>query len=179
MLNVHSCVGRVYVDPKENKEGILELKYTKGGKPYVFFKLACNRDEPNASGKYQCDWLEFQAWGKTAEFICNNFRHKDLMGVEGRIQVNTLTAKNGQKYKKVDTKVKSVSFCGGRESANAAQSYQQPSNNAAQSYQRPSNNAAQSYQRPSNNAAQFYQEPVPPGDDDIWGEFDAFENEFN
>ena len=106
MLNIVAIVGRLGKDP--------ELKTTQSGKSVTSFSLAVQRGKKNQNGEYESDWIDVQAWGNTAEFICKYFQQGQLMAVSGRIQTRVYTDRDGKARKGVEIVAQDVSFCEGR-----------------------------------------------------------------
>ena len=106
MLNTAAIVGRLGKDP--------ELRTTQSGKSVTSFSLAVQRPRKNQNGEYESDWLDVQAWGTTAEFICKYFQQGQLMAVSGRIQTRVYTDRDGKARKGVEIVAQDVSFCEGR-----------------------------------------------------------------
>lgn len=106
MLNIVAIVGRLGKDP--------ELRTTQSGKSVTSFSLAVQRPRKNQNGEYESDWLDVQAWGTTAEFICKYFQQGQLMAVSGRIQTRVYTDRDGKARKGVEIVAQDVSFCEGR-----------------------------------------------------------------
>ena len=106
MLNTAAIVGRLGKDP--------ELRTTQSGKSVTSFSLAVQRGKKNQNGEYESDWIDVQAWGTTAEFICKYFQQGQLMAVSGRIQVRNYEDKQGNKRKAVEIVAQDVSFCESR-----------------------------------------------------------------
>jgi single-strand DNA-binding protein len=86
-LNVCTFTGRLAADP--------EMKQTQSGKTVARFRLAV--------GGYKQDdvsWLDFEAWGKSAEMLAQ-YRHKgDSVGVVAHAVVDQWE-KDGQKHSRV------------------------------------------------------------------------------
>lgn len=106
MLNIAAIVGRLGKDP--------DLRTTQSGKSVTSFSLAVQRPRKNQNGEYESDWLDVQAWGTTAEFICKYFQQGQLMAVSGRIQTRVYTDRDGKARKGVEIVAQDVSFCEGR-----------------------------------------------------------------
>ena len=106
MLNIAAIVGRLGKDP--------ELRTTQSGKSVTSFSLAVQRPRKNQNGDYESDWIDVQAWGTTAEFICKYFQQGQLMAVSGRIQVRTYKDRDGNNRKVVEIVAQDVSFCESR-----------------------------------------------------------------
>lgn len=106
MLNTAAIVGRLGKDP--------ELRTTQSGKSVTSFSLAVQRPRKTQNGDYESDWIDVQAWGNTAEFICKYFQQGQMMAVSGRIQVRDYEDRNGAKRKSVEIVAHDVSFCESR-----------------------------------------------------------------
>lgn len=119
MLNIAAIVGRLGKDP--------ELRTTQSGKSVTSFSLAVQRPRKNQNGDYESDWIDVQAWGTTAEFICKYFQQGQLMAVSGRIQVRTYKDRDGNNRKAVEIVAQDVSFC---ESRKREEPVKQPSSSS-------------------------------------------------
>ena len=89
MADINTCVftGRLGAD--------VELKHTQTGKSVARFRLAVG-----GFHKDDVSWLDFEAWGKTAEALAQ-YRHKgDSVGVVAHAVVDQWE-KDGQKHSKV------------------------------------------------------------------------------
>lgn len=86
-LNVCSFTGRLAANP--------EVKTTQSGKTVARFRLAV--------GGFRTDetyWLDFEAWGKSAEMLAQ-YRHKgDTVGLTAHAAVDNWE-KDGQKHSRV------------------------------------------------------------------------------
>jgi len=88
MINRVVLVGRITRDP--------ELRKTQNGTSVVSFTLACNR-RVKQDGQPDADFISCQAWGKTAEVICQYVFKGHLLGLEGRIQTRSYDDKDGKR----------------------------------------------------------------------------------
>ena len=89
MADINTCVftGRLGAD--------VDLKHTQTGKSVARFRLAVG-----GYHKDETSWLDFEAWGKTAEALAN-YRHKgDSVGVVAHAVVDQWE-KDGQKRSRV------------------------------------------------------------------------------
>lgn len=75
----------------------VEVKITPNGKTVAGFTIAVRRDYKNAEGKYDSDFFNCQAWGKTGETIGNYVTKGQRLYVEGKLQ-NRSWDKDGQKH---------------------------------------------------------------------------------
>lgn len=81
-LNRVQIIGRLGKDP--------EKRSTKGGKDYVVFSVAVDRQWKSQDGEYkkETNWFNIEAWGKLGE-ICLSFLSKGrLVFVEGRLRTD-------------------------------------------------------------------------------------------
>ena len=99
MLNNGTYMGRLTRDP--------ELRITTGGDKVCSFTLAVERDRT----KEATDFIDFVAWGGTAEFVCKYFRKGRMMAVEGPLQQRKWTDKNGNSRNNHEVNARSVYFC--------------------------------------------------------------------
>lgn len=127
MLNTAAIVGRLGKDP--------ELRTTQSGKSVTSFSLAVQRPRKNQNGEYEADWIDVQAWGTTADFICKYFQQGQLMAVSGRIQVRTYKDRDGNSRKAVEIVAQDVSFCESRKREESKEPVKQPSAEPVESYE--------------------------------------------
>ena len=130
MINTVALMGRLTYDP--------ELKSTPSGVSVIRFQVACDRNYQRSGEERQADFIDCVAWRQTAEFISRYFRKGSMIAVEGSIQTNNYTDKDGNKRKQVEVVANNVSFCGSkaesgseapaREFAPAAPSYSNADN---------------------------------------------------
>ena len=123
MINTVALTGRLTYSP--------ELKVTPSGISVIRFTIACDRNYQAKGEERKADFIDCIAWRNTAEFISRYFHKGDMIGVEGNIQTDNYTDKDGNKRKSVTVVSDNVSFCG---SKNANQSNNQPFNQPAPSY---------------------------------------------
>lgn len=88
MINAVTLVGRLTRD--------VDLRYTQNGKAVANFGMAVNRPFKNANGEYDADFINCQAWGKTAENLANYMKKGNQIGVVGRIQTRRYEDKDGK-----------------------------------------------------------------------------------
>lgn len=88
MLNQAVLVGRLTKDPDvvENESGSKVSNLT----------LAVPRSFKNADGEYESDFIEITLWNNIAENTAEYCKKGDLVGVKGRIQVDSYE-KDGEK----------------------------------------------------------------------------------
>ena len=97
MLNVVAAVGRITRQP-EVKEGNVKV---------CAFTIACERDKDHT------DFIPCVAWRGTAEFVGKYIHKGDMIAVEGRLENNSFTNREGQRQDKWQVNISRVNFCGG------------------------------------------------------------------
>lgn len=100
-MNIVTLVGRMTKDP--------EIR-TNNESTVARFSVAVNRDFKNKDGKYDADFINCVAFGKTAEFLEKYFSKGMRIGLVGRIQTGSYTNKDGQKIFTVDVICEKVEF---------------------------------------------------------------------
>ena len=118
-INSVALVGRVTKD--------IELRQTGSGNSFVTFTLAVSRNgsrdsQPNA------DFIQCQAWNRTAELIDQYVHKGSLIGVEGKIQTRNYEDKTGRRVYITEVIANSVSFMDTKDSR------QEPAQSAYQTY---------------------------------------------
>ncbi len=123
-MNKVLLVGRLTAKP--------ELRYTNSNIPYTRFSVAVD-GVPNANGERRTDFINTVAWRKQAENICQYLDKGSLISVEGRLQTNNYTDKDGNKRYSMDVQADNVRFLESKAQAQARANatpydFQQPSN---------------------------------------------------
>ena len=108
MINYVALMGRICKE--------VELKQTQSGIPYCKFSIAVDQKFKNKeTNKYDCDFIEVQAWRGTAEFIARYMASKGTMiAIEGSLRQNNYTDSNGTKHYSYVVQVDQAHFCGGK-----------------------------------------------------------------
>ena len=71
--------------------------------------------------------IDVVAWRQTADFVSRYFHKGSMIAVEGSIQTNNFTDRDGNKRKSVEVVANQVSFCGSKaESQGANPAFSQP-----------------------------------------------------
>ena len=112
MINKVILVGRITKDPA--------LRKTQNGTSVVSFTLACNR-KVKQDGQPDADFINCQAWGKTAEVICQYVFKGHLLGLEGRIQTRSYDDKDGKRVYVTEVVADSVQFLESKKQAENVQ----------------------------------------------------------
>lgn len=119
MINSVVIMGRLTFDP--------ELRTTPTGVSVVHFQVACDRNYQRAGEERKADFIDVTAWRQTAEFVSRYFRKGSMIAVEGSIQTDSYTDRDGNKRKSFQVVANNVSFCGSKnESGTGNQVYNQP-----------------------------------------------------
>lgn len=98
MCNKIIILGRLTDDP--------EVKYTNSGKAVCSFTLAVNRQGKDAGA----DFIPVVAWEKLAEIIGNNLSKGRRALIEGRIQIRSYEASDGQKRRVTEVVAQQMYF---------------------------------------------------------------------
>jgi single-strand DNA-binding protein len=90
MLNRVVLIGRLTRDP--------ESQYTPSGVAIAKFTIAVDRFSKNPeTGEKETDFIPVVAFRRSAEFVTQYITKGRLVAVEGRIQVRSWVAQDGQK----------------------------------------------------------------------------------
>lgn len=103
-MNVVALMGRLTYEP--------ELRTTPSGLSVISFQIACDRQYQAKGEERKADFIDVTAWRQTAEFISRYFHKGSMIAVEGSIQTENFTDKDGNKRKSVTVVANNVSFCG-------------------------------------------------------------------
>lgn len=120
-MNRVELVGRLTAKP--------ELRYTSSNLPYARFSVAINRTFNNAQGERETDFINIVVWRKQAENVCNFLDKGSLVSIEGRLQTNNFTDKDGNKRYSMEVVADSVQFLEskGQRQASASSTSNEPS----------------------------------------------------
>jgi len=113
MLNRVILIGRLTKEP--------ELRYTPSGAAVASFTLAVNRTRANAQGERETDFIPVVVWQKQAENCANYIGKGSLVAVDGRIQVRTYEAKDGQRRWVTEVIAENVRFLDKKEKSGIEQ----------------------------------------------------------
>ena len=111
MLNKVILMGRLVRDP--------ELNQTTNGISVCRFTVAVNR--PYQKDKeQQTDFINVTAWRGTAEFVSKYFSKGSMIIVEGKLQNNDYTDKDGVKHYSMVVQADNVNFGGSKSDSNTS-----------------------------------------------------------
>lgn len=90
-MNKVMLIGRLTAKP--------ELKYTNSNVAVTSFSLAVDRPV-REDGTKDTDFIEIRVWRKQAENVCKYLDKGSLVAIEGRVQTEKFTTKDGEnRYK--------------------------------------------------------------------------------
>ena len=117
-MNKWTGTGRLTRDP--------EIKNTTTGKAVANFTLAVDRRFKNQDGQKEADFINCQAWGKTAEVLGQYTQKGSRIGIVGRLQVRSYDAQGGTKRWVTEVVVEELEFLESKkDGANNANTQQQ------------------------------------------------------
>ena len=102
MLNRVILIGRLTRDP--------ELRYTASGVPVAHFSLAVDRPFTNQAGEREADFIPIVVWQRLAETCANHLNKGRLVAVDGRLQIRSYEAQDGQRRRVAEVVGNSVQF---------------------------------------------------------------------
>ena len=109
-LNRVVLCGRLVADP--------DLKTTNGGVSVANLRIAVERNYKDSEGNKTSDFFNCVAWRGTADFVTKFFHKGELIIIDGKLQNNQYTDKDGNNRTATQINVDSVFFCGGKGSGN-------------------------------------------------------------
>ena len=128
-MNNFNCIGRIVKD--------LEVKTSQGGTAVLNNTVAINRPFKNKqTGEREADFINFVAFGKTAEIISQYHQKGSLIGLTGRMQSRSYENSNSQKVFVTELVVNEMHFTGSNNASDGQQSQARP--NTTDQQQRPS-----------------------------------------
>lgn len=102
-LNHVTIMGRLTRDP--------ELRHTQSGVAVASFSLAVDRDiKDRQTGERATDFIDVTAWKQTGMFVSKYFTRGRMAVVEGRLQVQDWTDKEGNKRRRTVVVAENVYF---------------------------------------------------------------------
>ena len=104
-MNRVLLIGRLTAKP--------ELRYTASNLPFTRFSVAVNRTFSNRDGERETDFINIVVWRKQAENVCNYLDKGSLVSIEGRIQTDNYTNKDGEKKYITVVVCERIEFLGG------------------------------------------------------------------
>lgn len=102
MMNRVSMMGRLCADP--------ELRTTQTGIPVCSIRIAIERDFASQNGSRETDFFDVTAWRGTAEFINKYLSKGRMIALEGRLQTQSWTDREGNKRVSTEIVAENVYF---------------------------------------------------------------------
>ncbi len=102
MYNRIVLIGRLTRDP--------ELRYLPSGAPVAGFTLAVDRPFKNQAGGRETDFVMITTWRKLAEQASRYLDKGRLVAVEGRLQIRSYEAQDGQRRKVAEVVADGIRF---------------------------------------------------------------------
>lgn len=87
-----------------------ELRKTSNDLSVVANTIAVNRRMKNQAGEYEADFINFVAFGATANLIAQYFKKGDRIGLEGRIQTRSYENQEGNRVYVTEVIVDNIEF---------------------------------------------------------------------
>ncbi|MEG0283631.1 MAG: single-stranded DNA-binding protein [Erysipelotrichales bacterium] len=107
-MNKAILVGRLTKD--------IEIKKTTSGQSVANFTFAINRTFTNANVEREADFINWVAWGRTADNMAAYVGKCSLVGVDGRIQTRNYDDANGKRVYVTEVFAENVQFLGNKDS---------------------------------------------------------------
>ena len=107
MMNQMWLVGRITRDPEVNEVGD-EKKVSN-------ITLAVQRPFKNVEGEYETDFIDVTLWNSIASNTAEYCHKGDLVGVRGRLQVDSYENDEGNKVSKLNVVADKVTFLTARQ----------------------------------------------------------------
>lgn len=103
MLNRVILIGRLTRDP--------ELRVTsQSGVSVATFTVAVDRSFQNQGGQRETDFIDCVAWRRLAETVAEHLKKGRLVAVDGRLQIRSYEAQDGQRRRVTEVVAEDVRF---------------------------------------------------------------------
>jgi len=150
----------------------IELNYTQGGVAIAKTAIATSRKyTSNGEKREEVCFVDITFFGRSGEVANQYLRKGSKILVEGRLNFDQWTDKNGQKRSKHSVSAESMQMLDSRgDNQGGGNSYQAPQDNQPQQPQQQQqqyNQQPQSYQAPAQQQQQQYQAQQMPKVDDV------------
>lgn len=106
MLNHLTIMGRLTADP--------ELHTTQSGISVTSFRVAVERNYASPDGERETDFFDVTAWRGTAEIVCKHFSKGRMIAIDGRLETQAWTDRDGNNRVTVGIVAESVYFADSR-----------------------------------------------------------------
>ncbi len=93
-----------------------EMRYTSSNQPVANFGIAVNRRFTTSNGekREEATFIDCEAWGRTAEVICQYLSKGRPLFIEGRLRLDQWTDQQDQKRSRIRVVVESFQFIDSR-----------------------------------------------------------------
>lgn len=108
-MNKFTLSGRIFDEPIYST--------SQSGKGILKFKIAVTKEYKNKDGKYESDFFDITALGKTADYAARNLEKGAQAVVEASVHNNNFTDKNGIKHYSYSFLANSIEIPYGRDAA--------------------------------------------------------------
>ena len=105
MINRIVIMGRLVTDP--------ELR-TAGNSNVCRFRVAVERSFAGQDGQRQTDFINVNAWNRTADFVAKYFRKGQMIAVDGSLRQENYKTQDGEDRTVYVVNADNVSFCGSK-----------------------------------------------------------------
>ncbi|WGF40276.1 MULTISPECIES: single-stranded DNA-binding protein [Lysinibacillus] len=165
-MNQTQLIGRLTKDP--------EISYTQSGIARARFTLAVNRTFKNQNNENEADFIQIEAWRKTAENAANYLKKGSLTGITGSIRTGSYE-RDGQRIYFTNVVADSIQFLepkNGTGGSQGASNYESSTNTGGQ-YQGSSqgqyggNNNQPSYMQGNEDPFANSKAPIDVNSDDL------------
>lgn len=102
MLNQVTLIGRLVKKP--------ELRKSESGMEYLKASIAVQSQYKNKDGEYDVEFLEFTAFGKTAQNTVKYCDKGSMINILGSLSNNTYTDKNGVNHYQMSLIANQINF---------------------------------------------------------------------
>ena len=99
-MNRVSLIGRITRDP--------EVRYSQAGVAFLSFSIAVDRQQRDANGQRQADFINCTAFGQQADFMGRYIKKGFMIAVCGRLQTRSYQDQQGQTRYTMDVIVDQV-----------------------------------------------------------------------
>ena len=106
MLNQSIVVGRIVNSP--------ELRETENGVKVSSILLAVPRSYKNSTGEYETDFIDVTLWNDVASKTSEYCKKGDLIGIKGRLQMDSYENDEGKKVSKLQVIADRITFLSSR-----------------------------------------------------------------
>ena len=111
MLNHITIMGRLCADP--------ELKHTQSDIPVTSFRIAVERNYTNQDNEREVDFFDVTTWRGTAEIVSKYFSKGRMIAIDGRLETQSWTDRDGHNRVTVGIVAENVYFADSKRNEDA------------------------------------------------------------